>query len=280
MGSLSRTWEIMRASWTVLKKDTELLVFPALSSIAVLLVMASFAFPLFEHGGLQAGEGGRYVLMFLFYLATSFVMIFFNAALVGCALARMTGDDPTVRFGLQLAWRRLPQIFLWALATSTVGFLLRAVEDWVGAGGKIITSILGMTWSVTSYLVVPVLVHKAVGPIEAYKESVSMLKKTWGAQITGTISFSFLFVVLSLPPVALLVGMSLQSSMVTLGTARGSGECIWCCSSSCKPLFSPSSRRRCTPTHTPAKFHPALTNEALQRPSDRIDVHLRTRVEI
>jgi hypothetical protein len=224
MGSLSRTWEMMRASWTVLKKDTELLVFPALSSIAVVLVVASFAVPLFEGGGMsfsQIGDGGplTYVLLFLFYVVTSFVMIFFNAALVGCALARMTGDDPTVRFGLRLAWRRLPQIFLWALATSTVGFFLRVVEEWVGIGGKIITSILGMAWSVTSYLVVPVLVHKAVDPVEAYKESVSMLKKTWGAQITGTISFSLLFAVLSIPPLALLVAISLQGSLVAVGTA-------------------------------------------------------------
>ena len=215
----------MWASWTVLKKDTELLVFPVLSGIATLLVMASFALPLFEGDVLQSlaqvGENDPlfYLGSFLFYVATSFVMIFFNAAIVGCALARMTGEDPTVRFGLRMAWQRLPQILLWTLATSTVGFLLRMVEERVGTAGKIVTSVLGMAWSATSFLVVPVLVHQGVGPVDAYKESVSMLKSTWGAQLTGTVSFSLLFLLLGIPPVALIVGLALQGSVIAIGTA-------------------------------------------------------------
>lgn len=225
MGTLSRTWEIMRASWAVLKKDPEMLVFPILSSIASLLVMGSFLLPLLGEEGLQSlgriGENGplAYVWGVLFYAATAFVVIFFNSALIGCALARMMGKDPTVGFGLRVAWRRLPQILLWTLATSTVGFLLRIIEERVGFAGRLVVAVLGMAWSVTSFLVIPVLVHKGSGPVEAYTESATMLKQTWGEQITGAVSFSLLFAVLGLPPVALIVGVALTGSGLAIGVA-------------------------------------------------------------
>lgn len=215
----------MGASWTVLKKDPELLIFPLLSSIASLLVLGSFLIPVLDEGGLQSltqiGENGplAYVWLFLFYVVTAFVVIFFNSAIIGCALARMMGKDPTVQFGVRVAWRRLPQILLWTLATSTVGFLLRIVEERVGFAGRLVVAVLGMAWSVTSFLVVPAMVHKGSGPIEAYSASATMLKQTWGEQITGSVSFALLFSVLGVPPVALVIGVALTGSGLATGAA-------------------------------------------------------------
>jgi hypothetical protein len=48
-----RSWQIMRASWDVLRQDKEILVFPVLSGIALLLIMASFAVPVFALGGID-----------------------------------------------------------------------------------------------------------------------------------------------------------------------------------------------------------------------------------
>ena len=42
----ARGWALMKQSWRVLQLDKELLLFPILSTIACLLVMASFAAPL------------------------------------------------------------------------------------------------------------------------------------------------------------------------------------------------------------------------------------------
>lgn len=225
MGTFSRTWRLMRASWEVLKKDKELLVFPLLSSIAALLVMGTFAMPLLDEGVVQylsrAGENDPvvYLWLFLFYFGNSVVVIFFNAAIVACALARMNGKDPTLRFGLQMAWQRLSEIILWALATSTVGFLLRVLEDRFEFVGRLVVAMLGMAWSVTSFLVVPVLVHKGKGPVGAYKESASMLKRSWGEQITGSVSFALLYAALGLPPVAVVLGIALTGNLLALGAA-------------------------------------------------------------
>lgn len=214
----------MRASWELLKKDTELLLFPVLSTIATVLVMGSFALPLLDEGVRQfvSQMGGNdpvlYAVAFLFYVVNYFVIIFFNSAIVACALARMAGKDPTIGFGLRAAWGRLPQIFLWALATSTVGFALRVIEERVGFVGRIVVGLLGMAWSVTSYLVVPVLVHKGKGPVDAYTTSVSMLKKSWGEQLVGNVSFALLFVLLGLPPVALVLGVTVTGSALAIGS--------------------------------------------------------------
>lgn len=54
---LSYTWELMRASWDVLKQDKELLVFPLVSGICCLLVLASFAVPIWYTGNWQPPRG-------------------------------------------------------------------------------------------------------------------------------------------------------------------------------------------------------------------------------
>lgn len=224
MGTFYRTLRLMGASWEVLKKDRELMLFPVLSSLAAALLMGSFVVPLGEEGLRQfmsrAGQNDPvfYICLFLFYFANSFILIFFNSAIIACALARMTGRDPTVAFGLRAAWRRLWQILLWALATSTVGFVLRLVEERVGIVGQIVVAVLGMAWSVTSFLVVPVLVHTGKGPIEAYTDSVSMLKQSWGEQIVGNVSFALLFGILGVLPVGLVLAVAITGSHFATST--------------------------------------------------------------
>lgn len=51
-GKFATSWALVKASAAVLKSDRELLVFPLLSGVATLLVVASFALPLLAAGGL------------------------------------------------------------------------------------------------------------------------------------------------------------------------------------------------------------------------------------
>lgn len=82
MGKFSRTWQIMGVSWRVLKQDKTLIVFPIFSMLALALVVASFAVPLYNEGALQhlasAQKNGtvNYVPVFIFYFLCYFVLIF------------------------------------------------------------------------------------------------------------------------------------------------------------------------------------------------------------
>ena len=50
----------------------------------------------------------------------------------------------------------------------------------------------------------PVLVVEEKGPIDAFKESASLLKRTWGEQIVGNFGFGLVFFLLMIPGVAVM----------------------------------------------------------------------------
>ncbi len=204
---IGSTWDLMGASWGVLKQDKELLLFPLLSGICCLVVMASFAVPIWytESWRPPQGQAGweqklaYYGVLFLFYLCNYTVITFFNSAIINGAIERMAGGDPTVGSCLSASASRFPLIFGWALVSATVGVVLRVIEENSKTVGRIITGLLGMAWTIVSFLVVPVLVAERKGPIDALKESALLLKRTWGEQVVSNFSFGLVFFLLSIP---------------------------------------------------------------------------------
>jgi hypothetical protein len=185
-----RSWALAKASYAVLKADRELLIFPAISFVALCAVLFSFVIPLVTIRGLvdlDSGEitPGGMVLTFLFYVVSYTVAFYFNTALVGAAMIRLNGGDPTIRDGLRVASARLPQIVGYALIAATVGMILRAIAERAGFLGRIIIGVIGMAWSLLTFLVVPVLAAENIGPIAAIKRSGSLLRGTWGEQLIG-----------------------------------------------------------------------------------------------
>ena len=134
----SRSWELIKASSTVLRQDKELLVFPLLSSIAAIVIALSFILPLLATDAFaQLHEGGELqplhvVVAFTFYLSLNFAIFYFNTALVGAAMIRLDGGDPTVSDGLRIANSKLGPILGYATIAATVGLVLRIVEERLG----------------------------------------------------------------------------------------------------------------------------------------------------
>lgn len=212
------SWALFKASVEVLKRDRELLWFPVISSVAAILVTVTFLVPLgvWAAGNPETGGDGQipnafYAGLFAFYVVQYFVIFFFNTALVGAALARFDGRDPTLGDGLRIAGDRAGAIFGYAIIASTVGLLLRAIEERVGLVGKIVIGLLGATWTVASFLVVPVLATRNTGPVDAVKESVTLLKRSWGENISGQLGFGLIFALIyvGLAGIFLLGGFSL-----------------------------------------------------------------------
>jgi hypothetical protein len=189
-GSISNSWALVKASADVLKLDKELMVFPLMSGIAAVLVTASFIVPFAVTGGWEIFAEGEssylgYVLGFLFYLVQYTVIFFFNSALVGAALIRLDGGDPTVSDGLSIAASRVGTILGYAAIAATVGMALRFVSERSGWLGRMAAGFVGMAWNLATYLTVPILVTENIGPIEAVKESAGLFKRTWGEQVVG-----------------------------------------------------------------------------------------------
>ena len=56
---ISNGWQLAKESWNVLRQDKELVVFPLLSGIACLLVVASFLVPIWLTVGVEGAENAQ-----------------------------------------------------------------------------------------------------------------------------------------------------------------------------------------------------------------------------
>ncbi len=229
-------WEMVQRSWNVLKLDKELLVFPLISGIACVLVMASFALPLWASGFLEtladqaAANDGQievaqqvigYAVLFAFYFVNYFVIVFFNTALIACAIIRFKGGNPNLGDGFSAAMARLPQIAGWALVAATVGVILKVIESTSERLGQFVASLLGMAWSALTYFVVPVIVVEKTGPLRAGKRSLEILKRTWGEALTANFGIGLIVFLAMLIGIVPLVGggVALASGHTMLGIA-------------------------------------------------------------
>ncbi|HEY9205606.1 MAG TPA: DUF6159 family protein [Candidatus Methanoperedens sp.] len=193
----------MKESFEVLKKDKEIMLFPVISAIVTVLLFISFIIPIFYLDfdtlprRLFAGEFG-YLLIFIYYVLSYFIVIFFNTGLITCAHIRLNGGDPTFSDGLNNAWKHIGKIFIWALISATVGIILRAISDRSGTLGRIVAAIIGMAWSLLTFFVVPVLVLENTSVFESIKKSGYLFKRTWGENVIGQFSMGFIFFILGL----------------------------------------------------------------------------------
>jgi hypothetical protein len=211
----SRSWSLAGQCFEVLKQDPALLVFPLLSSMALLVLLGSFAVPVLTlyHGaiGSDVSDGSTthtsrlifYVLTYVFYVISYTVMMFFNSALISVALRRLDGESAGVREGLAAAWGNLPAIVGYALIAATVGTILRAIEERVGFIGRIVVAIIGAGWTLATAMTLPVLVEENLGPVEAISRSLDLLKDNWGENLIGNSGISLGVAVIAIPLVVI-----------------------------------------------------------------------------
>lgn len=193
VSSFVRSLSLIRASFGVLTADKELLVLPLISGAASIILIGGFVAALMGNPmfmGLAGQENPVlpnwfYAWLFVFYFVQYFIIIFFNTALVGAAIARLSGGDPTIGSALGLAVVRIVPIIGYAAISATVGVALRWIGEKLGFIGRIIEGSLGLAWTVATFLVVPVLAAEGVGPLKAIERSGQLLSETWGENIVG-----------------------------------------------------------------------------------------------
>jgi hypothetical protein len=206
----SRSWTLAGACWDVLMEDPALLIFPLLSGLAIVFLMASFAVPvLLVHHSLQAASADgstthtagllSYAATYVFYVIAYSVVMFFNSALIAVALRRFDGESATVADGLQTALSNLPAILGYAVIAATVGTILRIIEERVGLIGRIVTSLIGAAWTLATAMTLPVLIVENEGPVEAISRSLDLLRRNWGENVIGNGGISIAILLIGLP---------------------------------------------------------------------------------
>lgn len=215
--SIGRSVELFRSSWGILMAEKKLLVFPALSGIVSLIVLATFILPLVI--GQFLGATVFYVSLFAFYLVSYFVVIFFNTALVSCVNAQLQGRVLSVREGLTDALSHFTSILMWAIVSATVGVILNLLRERAGFIGQIASAIAGGAWGLITFFVVPILVLEDKGVVDAIRESAFLIRKTWGESIIGTGSILLVFLLMGIAGFLGLIATLFLGSMTIFGIA-------------------------------------------------------------
>lgn len=205
MNAFSRSWRITRLSFGVINKDRELIGFALLSFIfstlfAVAMIVPSIVPTVMEGGVSETSlEVYQYVILFLTYFGLALIATFFNVCVVYTTKIRFEGGNATFGESMQFAFSKIGLIVQWSLVSATVGLILRILDNLasrLGKGGQIVAQIIialiGMTWSIVTIFVVPVLVFEGLGPIPAIKRSTQVIKKTWGESLIRSIGLGLI----------------------------------------------------------------------------------------
>jgi Family of unknown function (DUF6159) len=189
MTRFQTSWAIAKRSWAVLRSDKSLAWFPVLSFLASLVVVGIIAALVATMGIDNADTKDSlapigYVLIAVGYLGLAFVQTYFLAALVAGADERLRGGNSTVKGAIEVANSRLHRLLPWAIVTATVTVVLNMLER-QGIVGRIVGSLIGLAWSVVTFLTIPILVIEDIGVGQALTRSKDLLKQTWGENIIG-----------------------------------------------------------------------------------------------
>jgi hypothetical protein len=204
MKKIKRGWALTKKSWGLLNGHRELLRFPLYGAFATIPLAFVFLGP-----GLYFLDknvlGGAIPLLVIGIYVLSVVGFYFSVGLAAAADMIFRGEEATVGDGLAVARSRFSQICGWAAVSTAISVLMGALENQAGIAGTIAARVVGMAWSLVTFLAVPVIAIEGAGPFETLKRSSHLFKSRWGAQITGNIAIGGAVFFLGVLPSAIVI---------------------------------------------------------------------------
>jgi len=241
MNKFERSWRLFKSSLNVILKNKELLIFPIVTSIAMVVILLFFFAPAalwptghsyfsaehwralghiyFQPAQVRGHDGygptpiAAVYAVFL-YFVSMFVATFFNVAFYNEILAALNGEAVSLSRGLKFACSRWQAIIMWTLFAGLIGLIIKAIERRSGLVGSIIARLLGAAWSIAAVFVIPVIVRDAEtkNPIAMLKKSVGTVKQMWGEGLIGYIGIG------AINSIVMICSMVLIGGAVALST--------------------------------------------------------------
>jgi hypothetical protein len=218
MGRIKRGWGLTKKSWALLREHPSLIRFPLYGGVATTLLAIVFLGP-----GLYLWDddqlAGAIPLIVVGVYVLSFVGFYFSVGLAACADMIFRGQEASIGDGLAVARSRLRQISGWAAVSAAISLVMGLLENQGGTLGTIAARLVGMAWSLITFISIPVIAIEGTGPFETIKRSGTLFRERWGQQITGNIAIgAAVFLIGVLPAVLLIVaGVAVWSSASFLG---------------------------------------------------------------
>jgi membrane protease YdiL (CAAX protease family) len=219
IGKFKASKTIVKESWEILKQDKEIMWFPVISSITTLiaiLIMAVIFYLVFLGGSLTSlhiEEGQKlndvitYAMLLVYYIIIFFIVNFFEAGLFIIVQGRFSGQNLSFKDGINGAKKNFKKIFFWSLISATVGVILQFISDKSQIIGKIVASIFGAAWNILTFFSLPSLIIGNLGVKDSFKESASLIRKTWGETIIIKFGVGLFFALITFLLLALLIGI-------------------------------------------------------------------------
>jgi hypothetical protein len=219
LGKFQASRMIFSQSWQILKQDKELAWFPVLSAITSLIALAFFAaviFFTFLKGDIHmlqtmsesqpTGPVG-YSILFAYYIVMFCITNYFLAGLYAIVHGRFNGQNLSMSDGIAHANKNFNKIFIWSLISATVGLVLQIIADRSKIIGNIVAGIFGAAWNILTYFSLPSLVIGQRSIKDSFKESASVIRKTWGETIIINFSMGLFFGCIFFLGTALAIGI-------------------------------------------------------------------------
>ncbi len=214
-------WVLLGNSFTVIRANPRLLLFPVATAVLTCVMGFLFMTPIVlqtsEHRYTEAAHwkevGSRFIILSepteydlarghkrhaefsrqalafgaLAYFLSMFLATFFNVAFVHEIFDALDGRPVSVGEGIAFALTKIKPILMWSLFAGLVGILIKSLEEKFGFFGKMVVRSIGLAWSVASVFVIPVLVleEHPDNPIGVVKQSASVISKAWGESLGG-----------------------------------------------------------------------------------------------
>ncbi|MFC1441927.1 DUF6159 family protein [Streptacidiphilus sp. N1-10] len=173
----------------------------------------------------QAPTAGQYAMLLLVVVLASCVSTYFSAALLHSVHALLSGERPAVRASLGAVLRLLPTLVGWSLLGSSLGLLLRILES--TAGLSWIFEMAGLSWTLLTFFVLPVIVVERSGLLTSLRRSLALGRRELGSWISGGIRlFITTLLVLAAGVVVMIYAVESDSVAVMLASA-GAVLLLW-----------------------------------------------------
>ncbi|MBX5440033.1 MAG: hypothetical protein IRZ32_00745 [Solirubrobacteraceae bacterium] len=220
---IGRGWRLTKDSWAILKADRSLLAFPIVGAIAATLSVVIVLAP--GVGIWAATDRWWWILPFAavaLYLS-AFATIYTGVGLAAATAQVMDGENATLRSGLAVARRHTGAIAKWALVQATVGLVINALQQLAESEngllriiGLVFTALVSVAWTLASFFVIPLLAFENLGPRDALKRSVEIIRARWGEGVVGSAAIGVIVFLLGVLP-----GIAIVVLGVAVGNAGG-----------------------------------------------------------
>jgi hypothetical protein len=137
MGKFRGSWTLFTQSLNLLRQDKEVVLFPVLSSIVILVVTALFVTGIWLGGLIEfvdddavvTNDIQMMVVLFAYYVTSFFIATYFKVGLTAVVFERINGRNIDFSDGISRANQIAGKILVWSLITSTVGMILRFISE-------------------------------------------------------------------------------------------------------------------------------------------------------